>query len=335
MPSLSLLIDVARAYAALSPDGRAFLRKHRPRSEKTHTPESMALIENRPSRLGLFRSLKRCDVEFAASVPEPICAEAGRRRSAVYARFVPYAWISLELRTRLLGAYGITPDAGHDRQLILLTFVHREWNDWIDAVQPDILYRVLTAPDTPEPRFRLLRHVTGLSNALAGQRGNYEKMFEIWGKAMDYYRRPSRPGGAAISLEDKAAINEEIYARTLLPEISPGLSKILSPFYVWFLSLDDAADVERDRAAGRTTHMTLAADPAAEIRNTLRRCEETIGRTAPGATEPLLLLMRSMTADVVAAIREGRDLERDLFAGPDAAVIRNPSPSSPYRGGPA
>lgn len=329
MPSLSLLFDIARAYASLSPDGRAFLRKHRPRSEKTHTPESVALLANRPSRLSLFRSLKTCDVEFARSVPASVCADTGRTRSSVYARFVPYAWISLELRTRLLTAYRIPPGADHDRQLILLTFVHREWNDALDTVPPDTLYRIVRSGESSEPRFRLLHHVAALSNALAERKGNFEKMFEIWGKAMDYYHRPFRPEDAAGYLEDKAALNAEIYAWTLLPEISPELSRILHPLYVWFLSLDDAADVERDRAADRTTYMTLAADPAEEIRKTLRRCEETVLRTAGADPEPLLLLMRSMTADVAAAIRGGRDIESDFFAAPGEPINRNPSPSSP------
>lgn len=329
MPSLTLLFDLAGAYAALSPDGRAFLRKHRPKSAKTHTPESIALLGSRPSRLSLFRSLKRCDAEFARCVPESVCVEAGRKRSAVYARFVPYAWISLELRTRLLGAYGISPGAVHDRQLMILTFVHREWDDLLNHSSPEDLHRALGSSLPPEPRYRLLAHVTALNNDLAKKEGQFERMLEIWDKALNYYNFSVRPEEAASYLEGKAALNAEIYAWTLLPEVSPELSKILLPFYVWFLSLDDAADVERDRASGRTTSMTLAADPVEEIRKTLRRCEETILRTATADAGLLLLLMRSMTADVAAAVRQGRDIESDFFAAPDPPVNRNPTPSSP------
>jgi len=335
MSRLSFLIDAARAYAALSPDGRAFLRKQRPKNKKSRTPESVALLENRTSRLSLIRSLKTCDAMFGECVPESVCAESGRRRSSVYARFVPFAWIGLEIRNRLLGAYGISPDESHARQLILLTFVHREWDDLLEEAQPETLYRILKSPQPPEPRFRLLCHVAVLTNDLSKQKGRYEKTVEVWDKAMDFYNRPFRDEEAASYLESKAALNEEIYARTLLPEVPPELSMTLHPFYVWFLSLDDAADVNRDRARGRTSYMTLAADPVEEIWKFFRLCEETIRRTAPRDPGRLLLLMRSMTADVAAAVRQGRDIERDFYAAPDKPVNRNPSPSSPYRAGSA
>jgi hypothetical protein len=335
MSRFSFFIDAARAYAALSPDGRAFLRKQRSKSKKSRTPESVGLLENRASRLSLLRSLKTCDAAFFECVPESVCDESGRRRSSVYARFVPFAWIGLEIRSRLLDAFGISRDESHDRQLILLTFVHREWDDLLEEAQPETLYRILRSPQLPEPRFRLLYHVTAVINALNKQKGLFEKTVEVWDKAMDYYNRPFRDEEAASYLEGKAALNEEIYARTLLPEVPPELSKILRPFYIWFLSLDDAADVERDRARGRTTYMTLAADPVEEIWTLFQRCEETIRRTAPRDPGLLLLLMRSMTADVAAAVRQGRDIERDFYAAPNKPVNRNPSPSSPYRAGPA
>jgi hypothetical protein len=283
----------------------------------------------------MIRSLVACDAEFARSVPEQVCAEAGRGRASVYARFVPFAWIGLDLRSRLLDAYGIPRNPSDDRQLILLTFVHREWDDLLDAYQPEVLYHVLRSPDTPEPRLRLLHHVTGLSNALAREKGLFEKMLEVWDTAMAFYNRPFKPEEAASYLEKKAAINEDLYARTLVPEIPPGLARSLGPFYTWFLGLDDAADVRRDAARGRVTYMTLAADPIGEIRKLLRACEDALRASATRDPRPLMLLMRSMTAEVTAALGEGRDIERDLFAGPAAPVNRNPSPSNPYRAGPS
>jgi len=101
MPGLFVLIDFALAYASLSPDGRAFLRKQRPRKKNGRTPESVELLRNRPSRLSLIHSLKTCDAVFADSFPGSVCAASGRRRSSLYPRFVPFAWISLEIWTRL------------------------------------------------------------------------------------------------------------------------------------------------------------------------------------------------------------------------------------------
>ncbi len=111
-PVFLCLVDFALAYASLSPDGRAFLRKQRSGNSKGRTPESVDLLRNRSSRLSLIRSLKTCDAVFAESVPESVCAASGRRRSSLYPRFVPFAWISLEIWMRLLAAYGISPGRG-------------------------------------------------------------------------------------------------------------------------------------------------------------------------------------------------------------------------------
>ena len=185
------------------------------------------------------------------SLPESVCAESGRRRSSVYARFVPFSWISLEIWMRLLAAYHISPEEDDVRLLILLTFVHREWNDLVDEVQQEILYRSLRSPEPPEPRFRLLGHLTALTNALAERKGRFGKLFQVWQKSMDFYSRSFKAEEAASFLEGKAALNEESYSAALLPEVPPELAKTLRPFFIWFLALDDAADVERDRARAR------------------------------------------------------------------------------------
>ena len=329
MPGLFVLIDFALAYASLSRDGRAFLRKQRSRKKNGRTPESVELLRNRPSRLSLIHSLKTCDAVFADSFPGSVCAASGRRKSSLYPRFVPFAWISLEIWMRLLAAYGISPGEDDVRLLILLTFVHREWNDLVDEVPPEILYRGLRSADPPEPRFKLLGHLTALTNALAERKGRFGKLFQVWQKSMEFYSRPFKPGEAASHLEGKAALNEELYSTALLPEVPPKLAETLRLFYVWFLALDDASDVERDRARGRSTYMTLAADPMGEIRRFFRQCEEVVRRTSPRDPGQLLLLMRSMTADVAAAIRQGGDIEGDFYAAPDKPVNRISNPSNP------
>lgn len=317
-PSYFALVDFARAYVSLSPDGRAFLRKQRSGHSKGRTPESAALLRNRPSRLSLIRSLRTCDAVFAGSVPESECAASGRRRSSIYPRFVPFAWISLEIWTRLCATYGISPDEDDVRLLVLLTFVHREWNDLVDEVPQETLYRSLRSSAPPEPRFRLLGTLTALTNALAKRKGRFERLFQNWQRSMEFYNRPFKPEEAAAFLEGKAEFNRISYSTALLSDVPPELAEVLRPFFVWFLALDDASDVVRDRARGRSTYMTVAADPEEEIWRFFRQSEEAVRRTAPRDPGPLFLLMRSMTADVAAAIRQGRDIESDFYAAPRA-----------------
>jgi hypothetical protein len=333
MPGFFVLADFALAYASLSRDGRAFLRKQRSGQKAGRTSESAELLRIRPSRLSLIRSLKTCDAVFTDVVPESMRAASGRPASSLYPRFVPFAWISLELWTRLLAAHGISPDEDDARLLILLTFVHREWNDLADEFPAEVLYRSLRSGDSPEPRLRLLGHLTALNNALAERKGRFNKLFQVWQKSMAFYGRPFKPEEAASYLEGKAALNEESYAAAVLPEVPPDLAETLRRLYIWFLALDDAADVERDRTRGRSTFMTLAADPIGEIWGFFRTCEEEIRRTSPRDPGPLLLLMRSMTADVAAAIRRGRDIEGDFYAAPAEPVNRISDPSSPYKEG--
>jgi hypothetical protein len=333
MPGPFVLLDFALAYASMSPEGRAFLRKQGFRKKNVRTPESVKMLKNRPSRLSLIRSLKTCDIVFAESVPESMCAVPERPRSSLYSRFVPFAWISLEFWMRLLAAYGLIPGEDDVRLLILITFTHREWNDLVDEVPQEVLYRSLRSPDPPEPRFRIMGHITALTNALAKKKGRFEKMFQLWHKNMEFSNRPFEADEAASHLEGKAAHTVESYLTALLPEVPPELSETLRPFYVWFLALDDASDVKRDRARGRSTYMTLIADPVEEIWRFFRQCEKMALQTSLRDPSPLLLLMRSMTADVAAAVRQGRDIEGDFYAAPDKPVNRISDPSNPYRAG--
>jgi len=335
MPGPFVLIDFALAYAALSPNGRSFLRRQRSRKKSGRAPESIGLLKNRSSRLSLICSLKICDAVFVESVPETVGAASGRKTSDLYFRFVPFAWIILEIWRRLLAAYGISPHEDDLRLLVLLNFVHREWNDLADEFPPEVLYRCLRAEDPPEPWFGLVWHLTAAHNALARRKGRFEKLFQVWQKTMAFYDRPFKPDEAASYLEEKAALIQASYAAAVLPEVPPGLAEALRRLYIWLLALDDASDIDRDRALGRSTSMTLAADPLGEIREYYRKCEEEIRRTAPRDPEPLLTLMKSLTADVEAAVRQGGDIEGDFHGARGTPVNRISDPSSPYRVGKA
>lgn len=335
MPGFFVLADLALAYTTLSRNGRAFLRKQRSRTKARRAPGSIELLKDRSSRLSLIRSLKICDAVFTATVPETAGAASGRRASELYLRFVPFAWIILEIWRRLLAAYGLSPDEDDLRLLVLLNFVHREWNDLADEVPPEVLYDSLRSTEPPEPRFRLLGHLTIAHNGLAQRKGRLERQFQVWQKSMAFYDRPFKPDEAVSYLEGKAALGEESYAAAVLPEVPPGLVEALRRLYIWLLALDDASDIERDRALGRSTSMTLAEDPVEEIRRYFRNCEEEIRRTAPGDPEPLLMLMRSLTADVEAAVRQGSDIEGDFYAARGTPINRISDPSSPYRAGKA
>ncbi len=244
---------------------------------------------------------------------------------------MPFAWIGLEIRARFMSAYGFPTDAEDNRLLGLLIFIHRAWDDLLDSFSPETLYDAVMSEQPPaDPRFSLAHRLTKLCNRLAVEKGCYEKLLAAFGRAMAFYRRPFEPSSAASYFAEKAEINAEAHF-ALLPRLPEDMARSLRPFNLWLFSLDEAADIDSDRARGRTTIMTLAADPVAEILRFHDECVEHVRRTAPRNPAGLFLLMRSMTEEVVAALRKGKDIERDFFGKIEAKGDRPVQPGKPYR----
>jgi len=329
MRRAAVMLDFALAYVALSRDGRRFLRRQH-KLDTQRTAESEAMIEDRSSRRSLISTLQHCDRMFQETVPAKLCSKAGRSRNDSYARLVPFAWIGLEIRTRFMEAFGVQPGEDANRLLCLLVFVHREWDDLIDHVPPEELQQALLSDTPPAAPLGLLYHLTNLHNDLARRLGCFEKMFEVWNKGMEFYNMPFVPEQADAYLEKKAEISEEAHF-AVIPDLPANLVQALRPFSIWLSCLDDTADVERDRAQNRSTFMTLAEDPVAEAWRFEQLAEEEIHAAHPLDEHPLFLLMRSMTADVAAAVRAGRDIEHEFYGGSPQPATRIPDPSAPYR----
>jgi len=333
MPTFRVKLDFALAYLALSRDGRKFLRKQNV-SGREKTAESIAFIQDRPCRRSLIRTLIHCDRMFFDNVSDSICRESGRDRAAIFARLVPFAWIGLEIRKRFMEAFGVEPGEDANRLLCLLIFVHREWDDLIDSVSPEELKAEMQSGKSVRPAFSLVHHLTNVHNKLARKLGCWEKMVAVWDKAMKFYDIPFVPEQSAEHLEMKASLSEEVHF-AVLPELPSGLRQALRPFSIWLSSLDDTADVERDRLQNRMTYMTLVNDPVEESWKFEKLAEEAVMAAEPCDARGLFLLMRSMTADVADAVRTGRDIEHEFYSGPEKPISRNPDPSAPYRAGKA
>jgi hypothetical protein len=324
-----MIADFLAAYLILSREGRAFLRRQRPKRAPDRAPRDLSLIRDRESRRSLLRTLRLCDRIFHEVVAPALYETTGRTRAEVYSRLVPFAWIGVEIRARFMDAYGASPGAKDNRLLALLILVHREWDDRLEEYPPETLMAAVLADQPPFPKAALANRLTHLFIELAAEMGCLAKYQAMLDRLQAFYHLPFTPSEAAEYLEKKAAMDAEAHF-ALLSRIPPEMEGALRPFGLWLFGLDEGADIGSDRARGRETYMTLAADPVAEIERFHLALVEHVRRTATRDPRRLFLLMRSMTDDVVEAIRSGRSIEREFYGGTDSAAVLNPDKSKPY-----
>jgi hypothetical protein len=307
------LAAYVRTWCSLSSLGRRFLWDTR-RAKRGVRSARDALLNAADLRYTLLRSLRISDRAFVRHVPLDLCHAQGRDPYDAYRRFVPFTAFNLEVRGRTLTAFGLDPDEAALERIAILTMMTREWNDLQDVVPTPELVRLLTGECPQPPREALL-----LAHLLAACRTHVPRdRHPTFNAVLDAVPRyTQRPPELTLDVA-RERLERNSHAATLAAlyaareDIPPAVGEALKPFSLWFYELDGYVDLPRDRAARRTTLMTLVADPRAELDATRARAEARIREAAP-RPDGLLLGMAFLSTLVEDGRRQGLDVESDVF----------------------
>jgi hypothetical protein len=322
----AVLIDFAKAYFRVSPTGRRWLRSRLREKESLSKRGRIALLDDKPSRRDMIHKALICDRAFRKHVPNDLLRRMGRESRLVYGRFVPFAFINLLIRCRLLEAYGIAYDRAAETRLTVLVYLMREWNDLREIHGADAVFDAVMPKSEPAPSFFLLRRIFDDTHRIAAENEcpTYVAFRRAW-----LERRPGfgPPEPSETRLQAAAAFSLMIGYAIMLPEVPERLASAVRPLGHWLYGLDELLDLHRDKAAHKITYFGTLADPVKEIWRLYAICEERFRKDAC-APEHILSLMKFLTEEAVNAVRMGFEIESELFGAPAAGgVNRTADPS--------
>jgi hypothetical protein len=308
MMSPAAILDGVRLYLSLSGEGRRFCRRMWSVIRRARVPGAGELLRDRGERRLGTRNLRACDRAFQRFVPVHLTRRLKRDQAALYARYVGLARMNLAIRSRLFEAFDVAYDGAAEDRGALLAFYQREWNDLADRqhVPRAELLASLTGTDVA-PRLALLRHLQDRLMELTPQ----ETFPNYHGQVRAYLVAPrtdEAPEDPEAEVSRRAPIAALVATCVMVDHLPDDLLQAIRPFAIWLYCLDDFADVDDDRAAGRVTYISQADQPERRLRDLQRRAEDEIRRLAarPGR---LLRLMRVMAEQVIAARRAGLNVE--------------------------
>jgi len=311
---LSSMLDGFRLYFSLSREGRAYLRALA-RSLPRHGRGDRELVRNTAERRKLMDNIRTCDRFFDRIVTRDLCRISGKNRKDLYVRYNSFAWINLALRTRTLDAFGIPYDEQAEERSVLLAFNHREFNDLLDEgkYSAEVLSRWNEPPEGGPDDLYLLRTMYRIHNSMVSpeQFPNYWKMVDVVPTIIDR-------GAEEQSLRERTEARSHVAAmfplRVMNDDIPEDMNHALRSQSLWFYSLDDISDLDRDRKQSRQNWIGGTEDPVKTLWELYYQSEEDIRQHAP-SPDSLLLLMKHVTGRVVAARQQKIDVESSYFGG--------------------
>jgi hypothetical protein len=308
----SALGSLLLLYSSLSRHGRRGLREFQGRATNSQRTARHALLNDPVRRATLFRSLRACDRCYRAWVPDGLCRRLGRRPYDNYRRFVAFAWLNVEIRSRVLHAFGLPCDRAAAERLALLSMMTREWNDLQDRFPNSLLLRILSGdePNPPDDCRLVARLVHACNTWIPTDR--FPRFHEFMRAAPRIAGRPFTPETARERLAEKSHAATMAALHAACNDIPEPAAEALRPFSLWFYELDDYADLHRDQEAGRPTLLTPLAAPAAELQASLAAAAASL-RASARDPERLLSMMEFLTRRVLDARAQGTDLEREVF----------------------
>lgn len=312
---LSSMLDGLRLYFSLSREGRAYLRSLARRLPRRTGGGDLELVRNTVERREVMENIRTCDRFFGKVVTGKACRISGKKRKDLYARYNSFAWINLALRTRTLDAFGIPYDKQAEERSVLLAFVHREFNDLMDEGKHpvEVLSQWHAAPEEGPGDLYLLRILYQLRNQeISTERfPNFWKMFEIVPTIID---RGAEEKDLRAHTEARSHVATMFHLRAMNDDIPADMDRALRSQSLWFYSLDDISDLDRDRKLGRQNWIAGTEDPAKTLWELYEQSEKDIRQHAP-SPDSLLLLMKHVTGRVLSARQQKIDVEAAYFGG--------------------
>lgn len=314
MISLKTRINLLVTYLSLSSEGRRFLRKLRRKTNQIDKSYRRKVLSDSQGMQLYFKNLVICDKVFSEYVPESVCKGLGRDRFTIYARFVSYAWFVLGMWTRVLDAFEVAYDLDAKERCVLIAFVHREWNDLFDSQKYsyDVLFKAIASKEAiPEPLI-LLRQLKQMDMKLAPLKrfGKYYEHMQGFYKCCFFEYTKEK---AEVVLNDVAPFVALIFMYMMVPDIPEALKETLKPFSRWMYMVDELADIEDDKKAGRITYVGMAENPQESVWQQYKVCEEAILRNAPGP-DKLIEFMKELTTKIIDISKRGINIEESFLS---------------------
>ncbi|NQT91932.1 MAG: hypothetical protein HQ559_04155 [Lentisphaerae bacterium] len=312
---VSSMLDGFRLYFSLSREGRAYLRVLARTLPRRTGGKNRELVRNTVERRKLMDNIRTCDRFFGRIVTREACRIAEKNRKDLYARYNSFAWINLALRTRTLDAFGIPYDKQAEERSVLLAFIHREFNDLVDEGKHpvEVLSQWHADPEDGPGDLYLLRTMYQLRNReISTERfPNFWKMFDMVSTIID---RGAEEKNMRAHTEARSHCATMFHLRAMNDDVPADMDRALRSQSLWFYSLDDISDLDRDRKLNRQNWIATTGDPVGTLWELYEQSEKDIRQHAV-KPDSVLFLMKYVTGRVIAARTQKIDVEGSYFGG--------------------
>ena len=310
---LSAMLDGFRLYFSLSGEGRAYLRVLARTLPRRTGGKNRELLRDTVERRKLMDNIRTCDRFFGRIVTREACRISGKNRKDLYARYNSFAWINLALRTRTLDAFGIPYDKQAEERSVLLAFIHREFNDFVDEGKHpvEVLSLWHAEPEDGPGELYLLRTMYQLRNRdISTERfPNFWKMFDMVPTVLARDAHDLREHTTT-----RAHCATMFHLRAMNDDVPADMDRALRSQSLWFYSLDDISDLDRDKKLNRQNWIATTGDPVGTLRELYEQSEKDIRQHAV-KPDSVLFLMKYVTERVIAARTQKIDVEASYFGG--------------------
>ena len=313
MTEVGAFFQILSIYLSLSKQGKHFLKRAAGKSRQVNKTLNKPVSLNLQKILYFIKTLKVCDKVFSCQVSDQLCAELGRDKSVMYARFVAYGWFSLLIWGKLLEAFNIHYDEGAKERCVLVAFTHREWNDLFDN-QGYSFKELAEAFDYQAKipvQLKFLRQLKQMESKLAppdrfGKFYQHMQGFDIC-SLFEY-----TPEKAEIILDQVAPFIALLFMYIMVDDIPIGLNEATKTIARWLYMLDELTDLEHDKKINRITYMIIVKEPEKVMWKQYEICREIILRNAPNP-DKLIRFMETITSRVIDASKQGTNIENSFF----------------------
>jgi len=313
MSRIRTILQVLPTYLKASPHGRHYLRDLQKNTHSKASGSTPDYLRNRWQRSLLMHNFSTCDHSFHQWIPDDIPSSTGTDRSRIYLRLVPFAWVSQAIRTRVFEAFAIPYDRTAEDRSIIQSFVHREWNDLADrrGIAITELYKALDPQGPPHPAMALLRSLWARLLQLV-PRDRFPDYYRMVTEISRVSSLMATPDGAARFTAERGHFAARVCLTIMREPLPDRLERVLPAFGLWLYCLDEFSDIERDRSSGRTTYMSIQADPEREMQRIYLEMEQTVTADAPHPRR-LLDYLDALQSDILRLKRDGVDIEKSLL----------------------
>lgn len=313
MINLGSVLKVLTTYLSLSKQGKLFLKKATRKSRQVDKPLAKSILSDLSKILYFMQNLKVCDKVFSQQVSDQLCIDLGREKSAMYARFVSYAWFSLLIWSKVLAAFNISYDKNAKTRCVLVAFTHREWNDLFDnqGYSFDELFKAFDYQVKIPKQLIFLRQLKQMEKKLAPV-NRFGKFYEhLQGfDVCSLFEYTSEK--AEIILDQVAPFVALLFMYIMVTDIPEALKETIKPLARWLYMLDELADLEHDKKINRLTYMLMVSDPEKAMWKQYEICRKIILANAPNP-DKLIKFMEALTSKIITAQKQGTDIENSFF----------------------